>query len=116
MLIRIHYYVHVTLHNLLMIKGTEIKGLEKSEEYIVGAESCSCAIDFQTESVMKNWKWIRTFSLLSSAKNISVWNSIVHDSALEVRAAYSWRSMRNSILICSNLIHLWAWNKLPTQN
>ena len=50
MLIRIHYYVHVTLHNLLMIKGTEIKGLEKSEEYIVGAESC--AIDFQTESVL----------------------------------------------------------------
>ena len=52
MLIRTHYYVHVTLHNLLMIKGTEIKGLEKSEEYIVGAESCSCAIDFQTESVL----------------------------------------------------------------
>ena len=52
LIIRIHYYVHVTLHNLLMIKGTEIKGLEKSEEYIVGAESCSCAIDFQTESVL----------------------------------------------------------------
>ena len=47
MLIRIHYYVHVTLHNLLMIKGTEIKGLEKSEEYIVGAESCHVQLTFR---------------------------------------------------------------------
>ena len=48
----------------------------------------SCAIDFQTKSVLalkKNVKWIGNFSFLFSTKILSVWKSIAHDPAINLK-------------------------------